>query len=292
MRTAPFAYVRAGSVEEAVAALQDGEDARVLAGGQSLVPVMALRLASPDVLVDVSRCEELSSYDLAPATLTVGAAVTDRTLEQDPRVSTAHPLLMRALSFVAHPEIRARGTVCGSLAHADPAAELPAVLLATGGEVQMRGPSGERTVGADDLFLGPFTTALREGELVVAARLPLPGRRSGWAVDEIARRRGDFALVGVVCVLDVDAGGRCCGAKVALFGVSSTAVRATGAEAVLHGAVLDAAALDAAAHACFDDVDVLGDEVHASAAYRRTAGRALVRRALGSAARTAGGRAA
>lgn len=188
MRTAPFAYVRAGSVEEAVAALQDGEDARVLAGGQSLVPVMALRLARPDVLVDVSRCEELSSYDLAPATLTVGAAVTDRTLEQDPRVSTAHPLLMRALSFVAHPEIRARGTVCGSLAHADPAAELPAVLLATGGEVQVRGSSGERTVGADDLFLGPFTTALREGELVFAARLPLPGRRSGWAVDEIARR--------------------------------------------------------------------------------------------------------
>lgn len=288
MRTAPFHYVRAGSIDEALAALGEDDDARVLAGGQSLVPVMALRLASPAVLVDVSRCAELTTYDLGATTLTVAAAVTDRTLERDPLIRTAHPLLVRALSFVAHPEVRARGTLCGSLAHADPAAELPALLLATGGEVQVRGPSGERTVSADEFYLGPFTTDLREGELVIAARLPLPGGGSGWAFEEIARRRGDFALVGVACVLHVDEAGRCSGARVALFGVSSTAVRATGAEDVLRDAVLDDAVLGAAADASFQGVEVLGDEVHASAAYRRKAGRALVRRALGSAARSAG----
>lgn len=289
MRAAPFDYVCAASVVEAVDALGSDADTRVLAGGQSLVPVMALRLATPEVLVDVSRCQELLSYAVGGQVLTVGAAVTDRVLERDPHVRRAHPLLVSALALVAHPEIRARGTLCGSLAHADPAAELPAVLLATGGQVEVRGPSGTRTIEADDLCTGSFETSLAGGELVVAARLPLPAPRSGWAVEEVARRRGDFALVGVVCVLDVDEQDLCSRARVALFGVASTPVRAASAERALVGQRLRAAVLDEAAAACFDGVDVLGDEVHASAAYRRTAGRTLVRRALGvAAARTAG----
>jgi CO/xanthine dehydrogenase FAD-binding subunit len=289
VKTAPFDYVRADTVDEAVAALADGDDARILAGGQSLVPIMALRLAVPGRLVDISRSAPLRGRTCDDA-LTVGPAVTDRALELDPEVRAAHPLMAATLAFIAHPEIRARGTVCGSLAHADPAAELPALLLATEGEVELAGPDGERRVQAADFFTGPFTTALDEGEMVAAARFPLPAPGSGWVVDEIARRPGDFALAGVVCGIELDGAARCSRARIALFGVAATPVRSGGAERLLEGADLadpDDAVLDAAAAAAFDGVEVLGDEVHASAGYRRAAGTALVRRALGSAVRVA-----
>jgi carbon-monoxide dehydrogenase medium subunit len=280
VKAAPFDHVRAESVADALAALGSAEDARVLAGGQSLVPLMALRLATPELLVDISRCAELRAYRRDDGVLTVGAAVTDRTLELDPAVGDAHPLLVRALALVAHPEIRARGTLCGSLAHADPAAELPALLLATDGEVEVAGPDGRRRVAAADLFTGPFGTALDEGEMVVSARLPLPAQASRWTVDEISRRPGDFALAGVVCGLEFDDAARCSRARVALFGVARTPVRASGSEEVLVGQRVTGPVLDAAAAAAFDGVEVIGDDVHASAAYRRDAGRALVRRAL------------
>ncbi|MGY1591654.1 FAD binding domain-containing protein [Geodermatophilus sp. SYSU D00708] len=284
MKAAPFDLVRAETVADALAALGSAEDARVLAGGQSLVPVMALRLATPALLVDITRCPELRTSRRADGVLTVGAAVTDRELELDPEVAAAHPLLVRTLGLVAHPEIRARGTLCGSLAHADPAAELPALLLATDGEVEVDGPAGRRRVAAADFLTGPFGTALGEGEMVVAARLPLPAPGSAWTVDEISRRRGDFALAGVVCGLERDDAGRCSRARVALFGVAGTPVRAVGAEQVLVGEEPTPAVVDAAAAAAFDGVEVVGDEVHASAGYRREAGRALVRRALATVA--------
>jgi CO/xanthine dehydrogenase FAD-binding subunit len=289
MRAAAFDYVRAGSVAEALAALAGDRDARVLAGGQSLVPMMALRLARPEVLVDITRCPELLSAELDGALLRVDGAVADAVLERDPGIRAAHPLLVRTLSLIAHPEIRARGTLCGSLAHADPAAELPALLLATDGEVEVNGPGGARRVPAEEFFAGPYTPSLDEGEMVVAARLPVPGPAVGWAVDEISRRPGDFALAGAVCTVELDASGRCSRARVALFGLASTPVRSRGAEEVLMGQVVDEAVLDAAAAACLDGVDVLGDEVHASAAYRRTAGQALVRRTLAAAVRSADG---
>jgi len=294
VKTAPFGYVRAGSVAEALGALGDDEDARVLAGGQSLVPVMALRLSTPSVLVDITRCAELRCHEVSTddggeRVLTVGAAVPGRVLERDPQVRAAHPLLVQALELVAHPEIRARGTVCGSLAHADPAAEMPALLLATDGEVLVHGPAGPRAVPSGDFATGPFSTALAPGELVVGARFPVPGPRAGWSVQEVSRRRGDFALVGVVCLLDAGADGRCARARVTLFGVAGTAVRATGAEQLLTGSTLDDAALDAAAAVAFDGVQVIGDDVHASAGYRTTVGRRLVRRALAAARPAAGG---
>lgn len=284
MKAAAFEYLRPLGVDEALAALGTEEDARVLAGGQSLVPLMALRLATPQVLVDITRCPELSAHQLDGQVLTVGAAATDRALERDDDVRVAHPLLCATLALIAHPEIRARGTVCGSLAHADPAAELPALLLATDGEVEVRGPAGTRRVPAADFFTGPFSTAVDDGELIVAAHLPVPGPRSGWSVRELARRRGDFAVVGVVCVLDVDEEGHCSRAAVSMFGVAGTPVRSRGAEEILVGTRLDGTVLDEAAAASFTGVDVLGDEVHASAAYRRTAGAAIVRRALREAA--------
>jgi carbon-monoxide dehydrogenase medium subunit len=290
VRPAAFDYVRAGSVAEALAALADDDrEARVLAGGQSLVPMMALRLARPEVLVDITRCPELLSAGLDGPVLRVGAAVPDAVLERDPEIRAAHPLLMRTLSLIAHEEIRARGTLCGSLAHADPAAELPALLLATDGEVEVDGPGGPRRVPAAEFFAGPFTAALDDGEMVVAARLPVPGPAVGWAVDEIARRPGDFALAGAVSTVELDGSGRCSRVAVALFGVAGTPVRSRGAEEVLMGEQVDEAVLDAAAAASLDGVDVLGDEVHAPAAYRRDAGRALVRRILAAAVRSAGG---
>jgi carbon-monoxide dehydrogenase medium subunit len=242
--------------------------------------------------VDITRCPELRSAALEGPVLRVGAAVPDAVLERDPEIRAAHPLLVRTLSLIAHEEIRARGTLCGSLAHADPAAELPALLLATDGEVEVDGPGGPRRVPAAEFFAGPFTSALGDGELVVAARLPVPGPGVGWAVDEIARRPGDFALAGAVCTVGFDDDGRCSGARVALFGVASTPVRASGAEEVLMGERVDEAVLDAAAAASLDGVDVLGDEVHAPAGYRREAGRALVRRTLAEAVASGGGAAA
>jgi carbon-monoxide dehydrogenase medium subunit len=290
VKAAAFNYVRAGSVAEALDALSDGDrEARVLAGGQSLVPMMALRLARPEVLVDITRCPELLGHTLDGAVLRVRAAVPDAVLERDAEVGAAHPLLVRTLSLIAHQEIRARGTLCGSLAHADPAAELPALLLATDGEVEVDGPAGPRRVPAADFFAGPFTPALDDGEMVVAARLPVPGPGVGWAVDEIARRPGDFALAGAVCTMELDDAGTCSRARVALFGLASTPVRSRGAEEVLMGQRVDEAVLDAAAAAGLDGVDVLGDEVHGSAAYRRDAGRALVRSTLAAAVRSAGG---
>jgi aerobic carbon-monoxide dehydrogenase medium subunit len=290
MKPAAFDYVRAGSVAEALAALADDDrEARVLAGGQSLVPMMALRLARPEVLVDIARCPELQSYAFDGPVLRVGAAVPDAVLERDAEIGAAHPLLMRTLSLIAHEEIRARGTLCGSLAHADPAAELPALLLATDGEVEVDGPGGARRVPAADFFTGPFTPALDDGEMIVAARLPLPGPGVGWAVDEIARRPGDFALAGAVCTVELDDAGTCSRVGVALFGLASTPVRSRGAEEVLMGQQVDEAALDAAAAASLDGIDVIGDEVHASDVYRRSAGRALVRSTLAAAVRSAGG---
>lgn len=291
MKPAPFDHIAASSVVEAVDALGSDEDARLLAGGQSLVPVMALRLATPTLLVDISRCPELLGHALDGDDLTVGAAVTDRALERDPSVAAAHPLLARTLGLVAHPEIRARGTLCGSLAHADPAAELPALLLATGGAVDVTGSAGARRMTAEEFFAGPFTTALAEGEMVVAARLPLPRPGVAWTIEEVSRRHGDFALAGAICGLELDDDRRCRSVRVVLFGLTGTPVLAAGVEEVLVGEPISDAVLDGAAAAALDGVSVLGDAVHGSADYRRTVGRVVVRRALASAG-AARGRAA
>jgi carbon-monoxide dehydrogenase medium subunit len=271
-----FAYQRAESAEEATALLAEhGADARVLAGGQSLLPLMALRMSYPELLVDITRAADLRGHTLEDNSVVVAAAVTARTAEQE----IDHPLLAACLAKVGHVEIRTRGTVCGAVAHADPAAELPALLLALDGRVRIANATGTRQVSAADFFHGPYLTALDEGDMVTAVELPCVPASAGAAVLEIARRDGDFALVGVVTVLDTDADGRCTDARIALFGVAGTACRATVAERALVGSDLSPPALaEAAAHA-FDGVDVLGD-LHGSATYRRRAGIPLVTKAL------------
>jgi len=269
-----FAHHRAESLDDAVAVLAEhGADARVLGGGQSLLPLMALRMSVPEVLVDITAAPDLLHHT---ASGMVGAAVTTRTLETDP---TTAPLLRACLAEIGHVEIRTRGTVCGSLAHADPAAELPALLLAVEGSVELAGAGGRRRVAARDFFVGPYSTAIEDDELVASVELPAVPAGAGWSVREIARRTGDFALAGVISVLDVDADGRCADARIALFGVAATPRRAAVAEAVLTGEQVTDELLAEAAARAFDGIDVLGD-MHGSAPYRRRAGTRLVARSL------------
>jgi carbon-monoxide dehydrogenase medium subunit len=269
VKPAPFAYHAVETVEEAVAMLAElGDDARVLAGGQSLVPMLNLRLARPAALVDVGRVAALAGIS-ANGALRLGATTRQADALRSPLVAERAPLLTEALRHVGHPATRSRGTLGGSIAHADPAAELPAVLLALDGEAIVRSGAGERAIPAASLFLGPFTTALADGELLTELRLPdaPAGARHGFA--EIARRRGDFAMAGAVAVI---APGY---ARVALFGAGPVAFRAEGAErALAQGAGAEAAAQLAAAAA-----EPSGDP-HATAAYRTEAARVATLRAL------------
>jgi CO/xanthine dehydrogenase FAD-binding subunit len=269
VKPAAFAYCAVATVAEALTALADGgEDAVVLAGGQSLVPMLNLRLARPALLVDVSCVSELAGIE-ANGDLRLGAATRQADALRSPAVAERAPLLVEALRHVGHPATRSRGTVGGSIAHADPAAELPAVLLALDGEATVVSAAGARTIPAASLFLGPFTTALAVGELLTGVRVPAPpaGARHGFA--EIARRHGDFALAGAAVVV---APGR---ARVALFAVAPAAFRATDAErALAQGAGAEEAARLAAVAA-----DPAGD-AHATAAYRREAARVATLRAL------------
>lgn len=278
MKLPAFAYHRADSLDDATALLaRHGGDARVLAGGQSLLPVMALRMSAPSLLVDITRAPDLSGHAVRDGRVVLSAGVTARTAETELRA--AHPLLTRCLEQVGHVEIRTRGTVAGSVAHADPAAEMPALLLALDGAVRVASATRRRRIAAKDFFLGPYLTALEDGELVAGVEFPCLPPTAGASVDEIARRAGDFALVGVISVLDTDTDRRVTDARIALFGVAGTPRRATAAEAVLLGQTLSADLIADAARHAFDDLDIVGD-LHGSATYRWRAGVRLVERSL------------
>ena len=217
MKAAPFAYHRPDSVDEAVDALAGG-DAKVLAGGQSLVPVLAMRLGRPGTLVDITRLPGLDDLEVTGGVLRIGAAVRQRTVERS-EAARAVPLIGRAMPFVGHRELRSRGTVCGSLAHADPAAELPAVAACLDATVVLRGPRGTREVPARELVVGAMTTAAGPDELITEVRFPAAAPGDGFGFAEIARRHGDFALAGVAVHVRRDGG-----ATLAAFGVSDRPV--------------------------------------------------------------------
>jgi carbon-monoxide dehydrogenase medium subunit len=271
VKPAPFEYHAPESIEEVCGLLAEhGDDAKVLAGGQSLVPMLALRLTHFEHLVDVNRVAHLAGVGRENGTLVVGAGTRQRVLERDATLAAAVPLLAEATPLIGHFQIRNRGTVGGSLAHADPASEYPAVAVALGAELELAGVGGRRRrVAADDFFLGTWTTAAEPDELLVAAHFPVWPARSGFAIEEVARRHGDFALAGVACAV---ADGR---AGVALFGVGSTPVRARAAEEAL---VTGASPADVAA-AAVAELDPPAD-VHASAATRVRIARHLVERAV------------
>lgn len=278
MKAAPFGYLAPDSTDEAVEALAElGDAAKVLAGGQSLLALMSLRVAQPETLVDIGRCG-LDGIVLDDA-LRIGATTTQNAAMAAPAVRERSPLLARALADVSHHALRNRGTIGGSVAHADPAAEVPAVLVAAGGEVVARSALGTRAIAADDLFVTHFTTALADDELLTEVRLPAHGA-DAWAFHEIARRRGDFALAGVAATFDLDGAGAVAGARIALFGIADRPLRASAAEAALHGHALDDRyAIEAAAMAAAGEVEPLGD-IHGGALYRRRLVAVAVRRAL------------
>jgi carbon-monoxide dehydrogenase medium subunit len=288
MKPAPFAFHRPDTTDEALALLaQHGAEAKPLAGGQSLIPAMNFRLARPAVLVDLNRIAALSGIRNDGTELHIGAMTRQRAAERDAAVAREAPLLAEAMPFIAHPQIRNRGTIGGSLAHADPAAELPAVMVALEAKIQVRGPKRARWIAADDFYTGLFTTALAPGELVVDIAIPRRRPRSGAAFAEVARRHGDYALAGVAAVVALDERGRCGAARIALFSVGDGPVLARRAAKALVGEEPTAAAIrDAAEAAAAKDIDPPGD-IHASPAYRRQLVSVLVRRTLERAFRIA-----
>jgi 2-furoyl-CoA dehydrogenase FAD binding subunit len=263
VKAAPFAYHRPASVADAVETLSGG-DAKVLAGGQSLVPVLAMRLGRPGTLVDIAALDELGRFERRGDALHVGAAVRQRRVERDP-LTAAVPLIGRAMPFVGHRELRSRGTVCGSLAHADPAAELPAVAACLGAVVEVTGPRGDREVPAAEFVTGAMTTAVAADELVTGVRFPTTGPGEGFGFAEIARRHGDFALAGVAVRVRA-AGGGVRDATLAAFGVSDRPV-VRDVTGLLAHAVTEADLRPATAALAGDVVDTAGD-AHGSTAYR------------------------
>jgi carbon-monoxide dehydrogenase medium subunit len=279
VKAAPFDYVAPTSLDEAVSVLAErGDAAKVLAGGQSLVPLMVMRLARPEIVVDINGVVGLDYLRVEDDWLRIGALVRQSAVERDPVVRQHVPLVSEAVATIGHVAIRNRGTVGGSVAHADPAAEWPALLLALDGEVEVIGPQGSRSVAADELFVSVMTTALAPDEIVREVRLRLPEPPVGSCFLELARRHGDFAVVGVAAVLGVE-NGLVTHCRIALSGVGDTAVRARGAESMLLGSSPDDEALRAAAQAVAVEIDPPGD-IQGSAAYRRTVAATLARRAL------------
>ncbi len=282
MKPPLFDYVKPESVEDAVAARAAHEDSVLLAGGQSLIPTLNFRIANPAVLIDIGGIEALRGIEVGEAEITVRAMARQREVELDEDVHRANPLLREVLRNVAHTVVRNRGTIAGSIAHADAAAELPAMLLASGGSVEVRGPEGGRTIQAGDLFRFHLTTSLAPDELIVAVRIPTLAPNTGWSFKEFARRHGDYALAGICALVTLDGAGHCAEARLAACGIASRPVRLDKAEEILTGAKLDSHVIDAAAKAAREAVTA-ADDTQASTAYRRHLVDTLTRRALAEA---------
>jgi carbon-monoxide dehydrogenase medium subunit len=289
VKNAPFEYHAPRTVDEVLSLLAEhGDEAKVLAGGQSLVPLLAMRLARPSQLVDINDVEGLGGIRPLDGTgIAFGTLTREREAERSPLVAERLPVLAEALPMIGHVSIRNRGTIGGSMAHADASAELPAVAVVTGAEMVVRSTRGERVVAADEFFDGHFTTTLDDDELLTEVRVPSGPEGAGWAFYEIARRHGDFALVGVAAMVALD--GEVVGdARLALLGVADRAVRADAAEAALRGQSPGSDVFEAVARDATKDLEP-GSDMHGSAEFRRHLAGVAVRRALTTAAQRAGG---
>ncbi len=284
MKPAPFIYYCPATLNEAVGLLDEyGDDGKILAGGQSLMPLMSLRLARPAVIVDMNRVPGLDHITAnGDDSLRIGAMTRQRTLERDADLAERNPLLAAAVPLIGHFQIRNRGTVGGSLVHADPASELPAVNVALGADFVLASAGGERVVSADDFYLGYMATACEANEVLTEVRVPAWKAGRLWAIDEVARRKGDFAMVGVALWADMD-GDACADARITLFGVGGRPVRVEKAEQRLKGAAMDDTTLKDVERIVFEELDPDSD-IHASALYRKEVGGVLTRRALVAAA--------
>jgi aerobic carbon-monoxide dehydrogenase medium subunit len=282
MKLPAFEYACPATLAEAVALLASRDEAKALAGGQSLVPMMAFRIASPSLVVDLRKLSGLRQITIDNGGIRLGAMVRWRDIEDDERLVAAHPLLKAAVSHVAHYQIRNRGTVGGSIAHADPAAEMPGIAVTCDAEIAVVGTAGPRVIRAGDFFIAPLTTALAADEVITEIRLlPWPAERR-WGFREFSRRRGDFAMAAAAVFYDVDDVGKAFNAHVGAIGVGDRPMRLAAAEAEVNGKIVDVAVSERAGAAASAAVDPQSD-IHASAAYRKSLIGTMVERALQSA---------
>jgi carbon-monoxide dehydrogenase medium subunit len=280
MKLPPLDYACPTTLAEAVALLAT-PDAKAIAGGQSLMPMLAFRMAAPKLLVDLRKLPELREIKISADGVRLGAMVRWRDIEDDARLASAHPLLKAAVAHVAHYQIRNRGTIGGSVAHADPAAEIPGIVVTCDADIAVSGTAGSRVIPAADFFLGPLMTVLAPDEIITEIRLPAWPARRRWGFQEFARRRGDFAMAGAALFYD-DAGGKAANAHVGIIGVGDRPRRLFEVESVLNGRTIDEDTIARAAEVTAATVEAQGD-IHASAAYRRALLGTMVERALQSA---------
>jgi carbon-monoxide dehydrogenase medium subunit len=284
MKSPAFDYARPTTLAEAMSLLATCEgEVKVLAGGQSLVPMLAFRLAAPALLVDLNRLSELRYIRIGDDGVRLGAMVRWRQIEDDVELASAHPLLVAALKHVAHYQVRNRGTIGGSLAHADPAAELPGIAVTCEAEITAIGAAGRRVIRAADFFLGPLTTALGPEEIIVELHLPPWPTHRRWGFEEFSRRRGDFALAAAALYYDTQPDGKAGNSHVGVMGVGDRPQRLAQVEAILNGRVIDSDTIAEAERAAATAVNP-NDDIHASAAYRRALVGTMVERALKRAA--------
>ncbi len=287
MKPAPFEYFAPANTAEAIDLLhQWGSEAKVLSGGQSLMPMLNFRLLKPAALIDINAIGDLSSIQLDNAALTIGAGTRQSSVLASSAVVEECGLITEALAFVSHPAIRNRGTIGGSVAHADPSAELAVVAAAAEAQMKVQSARGERVLAAEDFFVDALATALEPDELLTEIRFPKLSGRTGWGFQEVSRRRGDFAVVNAAALVSLDNDGRCQKARIVVGGVSGTPLRLKSLEAGLVGSTLDPRTLADVAEQAKDGLSPQSD-VHASAEYRRDVAAVLIRRSLETAAERA-----
>lgn len=284
MKPAPFEYLAPDSVEQALTALAEhGEQAKLLAGGQSLIPAMNFRVVQPTMLIDLNRLADLRYLRRQNGSLVIGAMTTQRQMEQDPAVAQTVPLLAQALPHIAHPQIRNRGTLGGSLVHADPAAELPVVAVAAQARVRARSLEGERWIPAESFFQGMFVTDLSPSEMLVEVEIPASPPRTGWSFLEASRRRGDYAMMGVAAMITLSESGDCTAARLVYLNAGDGPLQAAQAvEALVGQPPKEKTIQEAARIAAEQEIDPFGN-VHASMDYQRHLAQVLTERALGQA---------
>ena len=288
MKPAPFEYHRPATPEAAVALLSElGDTAKILSGGQSLVPLLALRLTAFEHLVDIGSLDELKGIERTNGTLRVGAATTQATIERAD-ATVVVPLLARATPLIGHFQIRNRGTIGGSLAHADPAGEYPAVALALDAELEVLGPAGRRTVPAAEFFTGLWSTTVGDDEMLTAVSFPVWSGRSGFAIREFARRHGDFAIAGAAVAVELGQDDRVRRCGIGLLGLGSTPERASAAEAAMTGAPVDELDLTEISQLAMSELDAVPSDLHGSTNFRRRVGAITTAAALQAAIEEAG----
>ncbi len=284
MKPAAFDYHRPGTAEEAVGLLAElGDEAKIIAGGQSLVPMLSMRLAYFDHLIDISRLPELQGIERRGDELWIGAGTTEATVGADETVRQAVPLLTRATPFVGHFQIRNRGTLGGSIAHADAAGEYPAVALTLDAVMEVSSPRGRREIAAADFFTGVWETSMEPDEVLTGTRFPVWNGRSGFSIQEFARRHGDFAIAGALVAVALDDADRVCRCAIGLLGLGATVLRATAAEAAIIGKPVGELVAEDIGEAAMSGLDDIPSDLQGSASYRTKVGAAMTARAWGQA---------